>query len=89
MTNDREQRIRALAGLHMMRGDFSAENPPQPYETAHFLAKAARIIDAIDALPVPGDESIACGICAGFGTVLDHGVRIECPVCNGTGKAER
>lgn len=81
----RESRIRALAGLHMMRGDFSAENPPQPYETAHFLAKAARIVDAIDALPVPGETEAEC-----TGCVLSKAFG-EGRVCaiHGTGKAEQ
>lgn len=49
------------------------------------LDDSARIIDALDALPVPPK----CQTCGDFGTVMgerqteEH----ECPDCNGTGKA--
>lgn len=80
----REERIRALAANIMQRCFYDHEKPEQVARIAKLsIESSARIIDAIDALPVPGEEPRGCGVCGGHGRTW-HGA---CARCNGTGKA--
>lgn len=88
---DRESRIRALAAQRMCRWDYFGKDDPWIRQSAERnLSEAALIIDAIDALPVPGEEPLrGAAFCAKHGhTRARAGSR--CMTCGdkpGTGKA--
>lgn len=102
MTN-RESRIRALAG--QMMGEAASRSNPVAVRKAvcGYLDEAARIIDAIDAIPVPVEKKrpdftgcdVPCRACNGTGTTNLQYTAGENPMltgewctrCNGTGKA--
>lgn len=90
----REQRIRALAGQIAYE---QARCTPEDHDDETALCKfaierASEIVDAIDALPVPGNEiGEVCDRCSGRGgwkLAPAAGAWDECPNCNGTGRQE-
>lgn len=76
--NSREQRIRALAASMATQRDAAS----LLWTPEACIVSAAHIIDAIDALPVPG----ACKSCDGTRKVIYPCP--ECTDCNGTGRQE-
>lgn len=82
---DRESRVRALAANAIATVCASNDEPLTDHElrlcSVAALTECARIIDAIDALPVPG----SCDACSGSGDISGD----RCPECKGSGKGNK